>query len=74
MSASPTKGDIIFYSLLAALVVVLVVIGILYTKSKKFKLKEEIKFQLENKEYEPPIIVKIEQKQVKKIDDVDGFQ
>ncbi|MEG1608447.1 MAG: hypothetical protein RR348_01120 [Clostridia bacterium] len=73
VGAAPNIGDIIFYVLLAALVVIVVVLCFLFTKSKKFKLKEEIKAQLENKPYEPPQIIKVEQKEVKKLEDIDNF-
>lgn len=71
IAKSPTMQDIIFYVMLAVLVIVVVVICLLYTKSKRFKLKEELKFQMENKPYEPPTIITVEQKEFKGLDYLD---
>lgn len=73
ITAGISVGDIIFYIILATLLVVVVVLCFLYTKSKKFKMKEEIKTKLENQVYQPPQIIKVEQKQINKLDDFDNY-
>ena len=61
-------GNIWFYIFTIILIVTVVVICSLFTRSKKFKIKMREKMRESQKEYEPPLIVKIEEARVHRIE------
>lgn len=52
--------DILFWVAFAVLILVVIFISFLFTKSKKFKLKQREKMIENDKTYTPPKIVKVE--------------
>ncbi|MGN0805266.1 MAG: hypothetical protein ACI4MS_07780 [Candidatus Coproplasma sp.] len=65
LKAVKSIGNIMFYLFLALLVVAVIVICVIFTKSNRFKVKMRESIIEKNPEYEPPRIVKIYDEPIK---------
>ncbi|MEG1535813.1 MAG: hypothetical protein RR416_02445 [Clostridia bacterium] len=52
-------GNIMFYLIIAGLVIAVSVIIVLFTKSERYKIKVREAYMEKNKEYQAPVVVKV---------------